>query len=323
MQRGTVSALGVAAKVSPEFTALPAVAGELGAIVRSADNPQGAFPGQVYLNDRFTAERYRQVIEEGQPVIHLATHFKFSPGVESQNYLLLGDGQSLSLSDMMSRRFQFRNLDLLTLSGMRDGAWQRGDRQWPGSGKPGRARAQLHGASSVIATLWQVADESTGQLMKAFYGIRAGNPGMNKAEAMRRAQKALLEGQVDQTAAGQASRSASARVPQSGVPGLRFQADPAETLCPSVLLGAFCVDGELAVRVLPVIQGKTAFPHYPQTRGNIPEPASRPCRAVQSCRSNESRYSPGDPVGQQYGGAGFCVSHFLGRGSRCRSGLRL
>jgi len=48
----------------------------------------------------------------------------------------------------------------------------------------------------VIATLWPVADQSTGQFMQLFYGYRQNAPGMTKAEAMQKAQQAFIEGKV-------------------------------------------------------------------------------------------------------------------------------
>jgi CHAT domain-containing protein len=55
--------------------------------------------------------------------------------------------------------------------------------------------AQLQGAKAVIATLWNVEDQSTQTLMREFYGIRETHPGMPKAEALRQAQVALLKGE--------------------------------------------------------------------------------------------------------------------------------
>ncbi len=58
------------------------------------------------------------------------------------------------------------------------------------------ALAQNQGARGVIATLWPVADQSTGQFMQLFYGYRQNTPGMTKAEAMQKAQQAFIEGKV-------------------------------------------------------------------------------------------------------------------------------
>ncbi len=60
-----------------------------------------------------------------------------------------------------------------------------------GEGLIGLTRAfQFAGARSVLASLWKVADQSTGELMKRFYGyLKAGKP---KDEALRLAQIDLI-----------------------------------------------------------------------------------------------------------------------------------
>ena len=53
------------------------------------------------------------------------------------------------------------------------------------------------GAKAIIATLWPVADDSTTLLMQQFYRVHEMERGISKAEALRRAQLALLEGTGD------------------------------------------------------------------------------------------------------------------------------
>jgi CHAT domain-containing protein len=57
--------------------------------------------------------------------------------------------------------------------------------------------AQRLGASAVLATLWQVSDASTPWLMSRFYRMRIATAGVTKAEALRKAQLALLNGTAD------------------------------------------------------------------------------------------------------------------------------
>jgi CHAT domain-containing protein len=60
-----------------------------------------------------------------------------------------------------------------------------------GEGIVGLSRAFLYaGARSVIVSLWNVSDISTGQLMKSFYQNLTG--GMSNAAALRRAKLQLL-----------------------------------------------------------------------------------------------------------------------------------
>jgi CHAT domain-containing protein/Tfp pilus assembly protein PilF len=204
----SISGLGVSEKVSDEFTALPAVGNELRAVVRTSDNPSGALPGQIYLNASFTSEQYRSVIQTRPPVIHLATHFKFSPGTEAKSFLLLGNGKSLSLAEMMSEQYRFADLDLLTLSACETalgGGFGENGREVEGLG----AQAQRAGAAAVIATLWQVVDESTFQLMQRFYALRSTDSTINKSEAMRQAQLSLIEGKIRPSTLAGAEQSVS------------------------------------------------------------------------------------------------------------------
>jgi CHAT domain-containing protein len=51
---------------------------------------------------------------------------------------------------------------------------------------------QQRGAAAVLATLWDVNDASTAQLMADFYRRWATTPGIEKVEALRQAQLAML-----------------------------------------------------------------------------------------------------------------------------------
>ena len=69
------------------------------------------------------------------------------------------------------------------------------------------ATAQLNGAGAVLASLWPVSDAATPQLMRDFYyGLI--DDGLDKAEALRRAQVKMLTG--DAAAVQTAERSATA-----------------------------------------------------------------------------------------------------------------
>ncbi len=179
------------------FDALPAVRQELEGIVRVGE--RGVLPGAVYLDDAFTAQRLREVLDQSYPVLHIASHFVFRPGNESNSFLLLGDGTPLSLVDLRQDDFDFGQVDLITLSACETavgGGLDGNGREIEGFG----ALAQERGAKGVIASLWQVADESTGILMQSLYRIREQNEHMNKAEALREAQLQFIHGQVQPSA---------------------------------------------------------------------------------------------------------------------------
>jgi CHAT domain-containing protein len=170
----------------PGFTALGSVKGELDGIVG-----QAGLNGQIWLDEAFNEQTLKNGVVQRYPVLHIASHFNFSPGTLSDSYLLLGDSTHLSLQDVKVK-FNFTGVDLITLSACETGFGGGQDingREVEGLG----AIMQKKGAKSVMATLWSVEDSSTAQLMQNFYHLRQ-QQNLNKAEALRNAQLALLRG---------------------------------------------------------------------------------------------------------------------------------
>jgi CHAT domain-containing protein len=175
---------------SGEFPALPAVPGELAAVVREKAREGGALPGRRLLDGKFDLKALSDSLTGKTPILHLATHFQFEPTVPDQSFLLLGDGSRLTVHQINNdSSLPFDGLDQLTLSACETAAGaDRGDgREVEGFG----ALAAAKGAKSVLATLWPIADASTGELMKEFYAERYAKR-KNKAEALRSAQLKLL-----------------------------------------------------------------------------------------------------------------------------------
>lgn len=177
-------------KALGEFSALPAVKAEMKSIVKNGDD--GVMPGEVHLDAEFTAARLKDVSQRPFQLLHVASHFRFSPGTEVNSFLLLGDGQRLTLGDIRTQNFRFDNVDMLTLSACDTGL---------GGGRDAQGReiegfgviAQQQGAKAVLATLWPVADSSTADLMTDMYRRRQ-TLGLSKVEALRQAQVAMLQG---------------------------------------------------------------------------------------------------------------------------------
>lgn len=171
-----------------EFAALPAVKAEMNGIVKTAGG--GVLPGEVYLDAAFTAVRLKDVSQRPFQLLHVASHFRFSPGTEVNSFLLLGDGQQLTLGDIRTQNYRFDNVDLITLSacdtGLGGGRDEKG-REIEGFG----VIAQQQGAKAVLATLWPVADKSTATLMAEMYRRRQ-EQHLTKIEALRQAQLSLL-----------------------------------------------------------------------------------------------------------------------------------
>jgi CHAT domain-containing protein len=118
----------------------------------------------------------------------VASHFRFS-STEADSFLLLGNGQRLSLTEIGD--FDFQDIDLLTLS-----ACETAVGSGQGSEVEGLAvTAEKQGAKGVLASLWPVADQTTAALMQRLYALHT-TQHLSKAEALRQAQLELLQGQL-------------------------------------------------------------------------------------------------------------------------------
>ncbi len=119
-------------------------------------------------------------------VVHFATHAAFVGGTPEDSFILLGDGDRITLREV--ENWNLTGVDLIVLSACQTAVGgQLGDgREILGLGH----QMQQAGALATIASLWIVDDEGTHQLMDAFYErLTTGTP---KAEALRQAQLALI-----------------------------------------------------------------------------------------------------------------------------------
>jgi CHAT domain-containing protein len=215
--RWHVAGLGVS-KAHTGFEALPAVRGELQSIVRTTGSPGGLLPGQIALDEAFGLPEFNAALRGPANVLHVASHFTFLPGNDLSSGLLLGSGERLSLTELRGK--DFSRLDQLTLSAC-DTAMGGGVNQ-NGAEVEGLASIVLKEgkARSVMATLWKVADDSTAQLMRQFYTLRSQTQPMSRAQALRRAQLSLLEGQTSgPTNAGNTERAAASTVNRAASAG--------------------------------------------------------------------------------------------------------
>jgi CHAT domain-containing protein len=135
-------------------------------------------------------------------VVHLATHGIVSSDDAFASYLALGrpidasvDGR-LTVEEVYGLNLQ---ADLVVLSACRSGLGR-----ISGDGVAGLARAFFYaGTPSVVATMWDVADTPTSQLVVDFYRSLGPELQRDKAEALRTAQLRLLrslragQGRVD------------------------------------------------------------------------------------------------------------------------------
>jgi len=185
----SILALGLSASVL-DLDPLPYVENELDAIVRvnEADS-QGIYPGIELLNGDFDRDALVANLF-GHRIVHIATHGSFVAGLPEESFLVLGDGDRFSIPDINSIGSDLRDVHLVVLSACETAV---GGPDADGIEVAGISSYFLaaNRASAVMASLWLVNDCSTSLLMQQFYENLA--QGMTKAEALRTAQRALLE----------------------------------------------------------------------------------------------------------------------------------
>jgi CHAT domain-containing protein len=205
-------------KSGPGYEALPYAAVELNGIA----GQKGILGGKVMLDSAFTERSLRDGLDQSYPIIHIASHFQFTPGSMDDSFLLLGDGNHLTLAQIKTK-LNFNNVELLTLSAcetaLGDDSTSHHGVEVEGLG----AIAQQAGAKAVLATLWPVADASTAALMRALYQAHKVDR-LDKADALRQAQLALLHGTAKADGASSTDRGLT-RVSASQTAG-SFKADP-------------------------------------------------------------------------------------------------
>jgi len=180
------------------FSELTQVPNEVRGIIGDATaGGKGQLLGRILLEGDFNESQFQSQLRRGVRTVHVATHFRLRPGDSQKSFLLLGDGSPLPVFDWKVK-MPLKHVELLTLSacetGLGGGAQQTSRQSEATGAEVGSLGevAQLQGASSVIVSLWSVADSSTSLLMRDFYARWQQNPAKGKGEALRDAQRALL-----------------------------------------------------------------------------------------------------------------------------------
>ncbi len=158
---------------------------------------------RAYLGAAATEEQAKLTTQARY--LHFATHAIVDSRMPLHSALALSipeqleDGQENGLLEVWEilEGIQLKSTELVVLSSCKSAL----GKELSGEGMMGLTRAfHIAGARSVVASLWNVQDDSTAELMRRFYQhLDAGLP---KAEALRQAQIELLRGD-----AGEASRT--------------------------------------------------------------------------------------------------------------------
>jgi CHAT domain-containing protein len=183
------SILAMGASEFKEQSALPTMPIELKTIV---SNPRR---GESFLNEQFTINNFVAQNSRQAPfsIIHLGTHAEFKAGNLSDSYIQFHDErlkipQLQKLSDKLGWNTSDTPIELLVLSACETALGDK-DAELGFAGLAVQA-----GVKSTLASLWYVSDLGTLAMMGEFYD-QLGDT-LNKSEALRQTQIAMLRGNV-------------------------------------------------------------------------------------------------------------------------------
>jgi CHAT domain-containing protein len=175
-----VLALGLTESVQG-FPALPNVSAELEAL-------RGMFGSTNLIDKEFVVSNLEKKLKEEQfTIVHVASHGEFGNDVDKTFLLAFDDKVTLDRLDQMIGVLKYRDdpLELLTLSACDTAAGD--DRAALGLA----GIAIKAGARSALATLWNINDEASADLIVDFYrGLK--DHSLSRAMALQRAQVNML-----------------------------------------------------------------------------------------------------------------------------------
>ena len=163
---------------------LPGAGAEVAAI---ADQIPGT---TVLLDQAFTADALRSRAADHN-ILHIASNAAFVSGAPADSFILMGNGERVTLQDLDT--WNLGGVELVVLSASETGLGGpelEDGREILGFGY----QVQRAGARAAIASLWQVSDGGTQALMMAFY--QALSEGYSAAAALQRSQRRLISGNL-------------------------------------------------------------------------------------------------------------------------------
>lgn len=151
--------------------------------------------GESFSEENFTPNNLnKQLKKQTFAIVHIVTHAKFQGGTANNSFIQFWNKEltlpkiTREIPTLNTLKSTNRVIDLLVLSAC-DTALGEKEAELGFAGIAHEA-----GVKSVLASLWQVNDMGTLGLMTQFY--KNLNQGATKAEALRQAQVAMLEGKV-------------------------------------------------------------------------------------------------------------------------------
>ena len=151
------------------------------------------FPNTTKLLDTaFNRESVASDRMNTHNIVHFATHGKLVSGNPEDSFILLNNGEYVTLREIQD--WNLPNVALVVLSACQTAL---GDRLGNGIEIIGFGyQLQQAQARASIATLWKISDVGTNSLMDMFYGLLRQET-MTPVEALRQAQIALITGDLE------------------------------------------------------------------------------------------------------------------------------
>ena len=162
------------------FGALPATKTEVEAIATLLPNTT------TFIDQQFNKAATIPKMQSNN-IVHLATHGYFAIGKPEDSFIVFGDGDKATISDIGN--WSLTNVALVVLSACETAI----------GGKLGNGieilglgyQIQNRGAGAAIASLWKVSDNGTSELMQALYK-NLSQKNISSSEALRQAQITMI-----------------------------------------------------------------------------------------------------------------------------------
>ncbi|MCA6597393.1 MAG: CHAT domain-containing protein [Pseudanabaena sp. M046S1SP1A06QC] len=173
-------------------------------------------PETTQLRDEGFSFKITKPKMDDYAIVHFATHAAFLKGQPEKSFILFGNGDRISLTDIKEGAFgSLKKVDLFVLSACETGV---GGNFGTGAEILGFGYLmQTAGARAAIASLWKVNDSGTQALMNTLYATLANNA-ITKAEALRQAQIALITGDYKNVAGSRGQMVAIEQRIRQGIP---------------------------------------------------------------------------------------------------------
>jgi len=202
-----IAGFGVAKKHKYGIYALPSVRTELNGIVKENESDQGAIPGVMYLDEKFTENRYIEAVEKEIPFLHITGHFVFNHGKLRNSFYLAGNDKILPASTIVQPNENDNALSGVSLIAFpscetalsSDEISNLGNYKQPVErtfeGESLAGGAIRSGARTVLASLWKVEDASTAVFTKQFYMYIS--KGFGKTVSLTKTRSDFVSGRIN------------------------------------------------------------------------------------------------------------------------------